>query len=530
MPGVVYPVGNEAFLSPNVVTPQQYNVFAGRTLNATVDTAALQWAIAQAVSLGNGVVDLGAGTYLCSAPIGTLITSPIAIIGAGQAQTWLIIDPSLSGDLLSFSNCWYGADVTNASGGGSDAGSTGSSVGWPGRTSRKSGVVLRNFSVVGDRTTSATQNGIMFYDRNDAAMIENLDFHFIKGHALMLSGKASDRAANAAFLMRESAIKNVHVRWCGDRLTGRIPVTLNSQDKGAVSADDNCNYNRVENLKIVFPDGPGFMHTSFNVNTNRNHHGNIIDVICDFPQNVSSAEVNSGYSSITNGVLTVAPGATVTGTLAIGQYLSNEAVPNGTYISAILTGSGGVGTYQLANNTLDLSAFSAASGVVFGLRPAMHFIHIGGGHVAEHWTIEGNASNTLGSGCGLVEFNHNTLDVSTGKTRQCKLDVSIGSMDKGLVFTVINSLSVLYLERNSVTSITALSVTQKVSVNLGQELFDARLAIGGQRDKLTVHCDGVQVVSSLPPAEKYPGATFILDTGSAYEKYVSQDDAWSAVV
>jgi hypothetical protein len=514
---------------PNVFSPLEFDPTAGQTDFVNDDTAALQWAIAKAVAAPNGAVDLGAGSYRVTAALGTLITTPIAIYGDGPAQCWILMDQSLSGDLLSFSNCWYGADVTNAAGGGVDAGSTGTSVGWPGKSSRKSGVVLRGFSVVGNRGNSATQNGIMFYDRNDAAQISDLDFHFIKGHALMLSGKASNRAANAAFLMRESSVKNVHVRWCGDRLTGRIPVTLDSQDKGAVSNDDNCNYNRIENLKIIFADGPAFSQTSHNVNNNAAHHGNVIDLIVDFPQNVSSAEVNSTYSSISGGVLTVASGATVTRSLAVGQYLTNQAVPLGTYISAILTGSGGVGTYQLANNTIDVSALAATSGDLFVLRPSMHFIHIGGGHVAEHWTVEGNASNTLGSGCGLIDFNHNALDAETAKTRQCKLYISIGSMDKGMVFTVINSLSVNMMERTSVTSITALSVTQKVSVNIGQELFDARLAIGGQREKIVVHCDGEQIVTSLPPAEKYPGATFLLESGGTWQRYVSVADVWELV-
>jgi hypothetical protein len=160
----------------------------------------------------------------------------------------------------------------------------------------------------------------------------------------------------------------------------------------------------------------------------------------------------------------------------------------------------------------------------------MHFVHLGGGHVGEHWTIDGNGSNTLDSGCGLIEFNHNILDAETAKTQRSTLHASIGQMDIGLVFTVINSLSVTLTERAAITSIRALSVTSKVSVNVGQELSSARLAIGGERDKLTVHCDGEQVVTSLPPAAKYPGATYILDTGTAYERYVSQADTWEPVV
>lgn len=521
-------IARDLFTPPNCFCPQQFKSTAGETAFVEDDSAAVKWAIDQAIAV-SGSVDLGAGKYRITEPIGTLITSPIAIFGAGPAQCWLMIDPAMEGDLLSFSNCWYGTDVTTDTGGGAGVGSTGTAVTWPAFSSRKSGIVLRGFSVVGDRRTVETQNGIIFYNRNDAVEIESLDFHFIKGHALVLSGKASNRAANAAFLMRESSIRNVHVRWCGDRLTGRIPVLLDSQDKGAASSDDNCNYNRIENMKIIYADGPAFSQTSHNVNNNANHHGNVINLIVDGPQNVSSAEVNNTYSSISGGVLTVASGATVTGSLAVGQYLTNQAVPLGTYISAILTGSGGVGTYQLANNTIDVSALAVVAGSLLVLRPAMHFIHIGGGHVADHWTIEGNASNTLGSGCGLVDFNHNTLDAETAKTGQCKLDISIGSMDKGVVFTVINSLSVTMLERASVTSITALVVTQKVSVNVGQELSSARLAIGGQREKIVVHCDGEQIVTSLPPAEKYPGATFLLESGGTWQRHVSVADVWELV-
>jgi hypothetical protein len=62
----------------------------------------------------------------------------------------------------------------------------------------------------------------------------------------------------------------------------------------------------------------------------------------------NSNTANSTASSLaTTGVLTV--GATLTGTLVVGQVVTGAGIPDGSYISAILTGGGGVGTVQLTN-------------------------------------------------------------------------------------------------------------------------------------------------------------------------------------
>lgn len=527
----VYPAGNEAFLAPNVITPQHHNVFAGRTQDAAIDTAALQWAITQAIAAGNGTVYLGSGDYLVNDSIGELITSPISIIGDGQAQCRIVMDVGMSGDLLSFSNCWYGADETNLEGGGTGVG-TGDVESWPSRTSRVSGVVLRGFSVVGSRATVQTQNGIVFYDRNDAVTMRDVDIHCIKGYGLVLSGIPSSPGTNAASVMRESHIENVHLRWCGDHTTARPAVVFNSTDKGALSFDDACNYCEIVNMKNMFSDGVGFQTNCFNLNSN-SHSNNRIRVILDTPQNVSGASVSGSVASITNGVLTLGAG-TFTGTFGLGQYINNASVPIGTYISSQLTGSaGGAGTYQLANRTLDVSTLTVASGGNMStLRSNIPCMQIGGGHASESWDVVLNASNTLGSGACGIEFNHNVDHASTAKTVSSTLEVTNGNMDTAIIFTIINSLAVRWKLRGAVTAMTSLSITGSVTVDL-LERAGTDPAIGGVVTNLHVRPGGQDVISAADfatmPASKFPNCVIWENNAGALTQKYSNGTAWSNV-
>ncbi len=84
---------------------------------------------------------------------------------------------------------------------------------------------------------------------------------------------------------------------------------------------------------------------------------------------VGSHLFGTGYESavvtgsVTDNVLTVT--AVTSGTLAVGNYLTGViAMPTGTRIAALLTGSGGVGTYLL--NVPDGTTFSIASTTITG--------------------------------------------------------------------------------------------------------------------------------------------------------------------
>jgi len=84
---------------------------------------------------------------------------------------------------------------------------------------------------------------------------------------------------------------------------------------------------------------------------------------------VGSHLFGTGYESavvtgsVTDNVLTVT--AVTSGTLAVGNYLTDGVLmPTGTRIAALLTGSGGVGTYLL--NVPDGTTFSIASTTITG--------------------------------------------------------------------------------------------------------------------------------------------------------------------
>ena len=63
--------------------------------------------------------------------------------------------------------------------------------------------------------------------------------------------------------------------------------------------------------------------------------------------------------NITTKINTMTVTAVTSGTLAVGQYLVGTGLPTGTRIAQLLTGSGGVGTYQI--NVPDASPLTAAS-------------------------------------------------------------------------------------------------------------------------------------------------------------------------
>lgn len=545
-------------VAANVFTPQMYKFDAGQTNGVGDDTAAISWAIAQAVAC-NGSVDLGYGVFRVTAPIGTLITAPISISGRGVSNTWIVLDKDLfSGDLISFSNTWFGSDTTKLYSGSNGVGSDITVIGWAGISSRKSGVELSNFSVIGDRTTSQTQNGVMFYDRNDAVRMAGVEVQTIKGIGLGLSGFPSNPASNAACLMRESVIQNCQTRWCGDTLTARPSVVFNCNSKTLAQAggsttnifDDTNNYNIIKGLKVIFPEGIGFQSNCHNLNVEygaNEMHDNVIDVLVDTmqytnaaPNSIPGALVNSGYTSITNGVLTIASGASVTkmdgtstGNIAVGTYMLNAQVPSGTYIESVLTGSGGIGTYQLRNKNVDLSTFTVSSGSIGSCRFSIPAVQFGGGHAAEKVDVVINSSNVLGSNSVGVEFNQNPLSAAAPKTKMSQMNLSVGKIDFGVLLTSINSMAIRWGLRNPTTPVTVLSITQSVTINLLGAIGGGEIAIAGTKTNLHVYPDGQRVVygtsiGSVMNAAKWPNCFMYLHNAGTLTRWVSDGTSWVA--
>ena len=510
----------------------------------TNDTTAMQNAVAMAVALGGGTVLLGANNYRVTAPIGTLLTTPIAIIGDGTKQSAIWADTTLSGDVLSFRNCWYGAESVVDTTGATVGGNPTLGVKWPTVGALKSAVHLEGFRVVGDRSTSNTQNGIIFYDSNDAVVMRDVEVQFIRGIGICLSGMASNLATNSATLLREAAVDHCQTRWCGDWATGRPSVmfTCNSRSsaQGGVSAgDDANNYNFINGLKIVFPEGVGLQCNCLNINTNQASN-NRVQVIVDSqrgppatPTTIPGGFIPSGYCSISAGVLTITAGASFTkndgsgtGSLSVGTYVFNANVPPGTYISAITSGPGsdGSGVYQLANRQYNVSGLTVAA--TGSCRFTTPMIEIGGGRNGEDWEITANSSGTLGSNGTGVVYTRNPLNASTPATAFSRLKASIGRMDQGFIFTVVQTLAVQLLIRAPTVPITVGTITSAVTIDVGGVVAGGQIAINGSMQALHVN-PGMQrvhadtAIGTFMDPNKWPNCAITLNNSGTLTRWVS---------
>jgi hypothetical protein len=511
------------------ITPQMYKANAGMTNGTEDDADALLACVAltQVDGATRIKIDLGSMPYRCSKPICTLAKKPFEMAGNGA---WLIYDAAATGDFMSFSNCWYGADTTLLSNGATNPSSSNSAaVTWPGQSSKRAGVSLKGFTVVGDRRSTQTQNGIIFYDRNDYATVEDVEVHFIKGIGICLSGIPSVAGTNKATVMRESYIRRVQARWCGDLITGRPAMMLNCNSQTSVSADDGVNYMKLIDVKVIFPNGVGFQNNCHNQNTNQASN-NQIQIQIDAPQGNTGASNTSGFSSITSGVLTISAGGTITGTFSVGQFITNASVPLGTYIISLGTSTGGVGTLNLANRTEDISALTVSSGTLGTLRTNVPCMQHGGGHNGGVYDITINASNLVGNGVVGIEFNQNVLNGSTAKPALGVWDLSIGSIDVGLELITLSSAAVRWKMRNATTSVRVGNITKQVTIDLLVDDPAVNFTVTGAVTNITV-TPGMQAViygAALPSSAKYPNAFMVLNNGGTITRSVSIAGAWVA--
>jgi hypothetical protein len=199
------------------------------------DTAALNAAIAVCnARLPHGSIYAPRGLYKISAPPTRLLHNT-SIRGAGPSATYFVLTTAFTGDMFQWSEGWMGSDYNNFV-----------TITFP----QETGPSARNFSIVGNRGAAGQQNGLMFYDRNDLCLIENVDCFYLPGYAL---GIGFLRDSTQAY-MRESRVTNFRAWQCG-RIAGPIPAM---EINGAGGAG-NSNEIRFVGVDIYANYGPGLM-------------------------------------------------------------------------------------------------------------------------------------------------------------------------------------------------------------------------------------------------------------------------------
>ena len=109
---------------------------------------------------------------------------------------------------------------------------------------------------------------------------------------------------------------------------------------------------------------------------------------------VTSVSTTASAASITSTSFVVDVSAVATGVLAVGQELTGAGVTAGTFITALGTGSGGIGTYVTTQQQ------SVASESLTAILPTVTYDTISGGFVVISATT--GTSSTIGFGSGTI--------------------------------------------------------------------------------------------------------------------------------
>lgn len=226
--------------APPSLAPVQVDMAAfGPVCNGTADDSP---ALIQAILTSNllftqgklAVIKLPAGVCRVVVPLPMFI-GPGAIEGEGPMKSIVLLDPAYSGDLFSWSEAWAknnfpfnGATVTLAG--------------------VSNGPMVRNLTIIGNRSSANQQNAFAFYDRNDQVLMQNVDVWFLPGRALYAGAM---KAQTQAFI-RESRFQNLRFFNCG--LAGVPVVEFTSQGNGVGSNEID-----MQAVGVYAPYGPGFV-------------------------------------------------------------------------------------------------------------------------------------------------------------------------------------------------------------------------------------------------------------------------------
>ena len=216
---------------------------SGSFVYGSDDSAAFVAAINQtatnfAAGLPNTFVYVPPGNYLIDANALPLMGSGQGVVGAGSGKTNFIIGSSYSGDLFSWSQAWTGNGTAVIP----FAGNVGQVTG------NYSGPKAIGFSVYGNRSSSAQQNAIMFYDGDDYVVVDDVNVSYLNGRCM---GSGFTKNQTTAFI-RESH-KFGKLRCWNDGSASAPVVEFNSA--GTIGSNELD----IDEIDIYAPYGTGFL-------------------------------------------------------------------------------------------------------------------------------------------------------------------------------------------------------------------------------------------------------------------------------
>jgi hypothetical protein len=173
-----------------------------------------------------------------------------------------------------------------------------------------------------------------------------------------------------------------------------------------------------------------------------------------FPNGTSTA------SSISGTTLTI--GGTITGTFAVGQYISASGITAGTYITALGTGTGGAGTYTVNNSqTIASTTIISSYGVTLSSSTIYKF-------QAEFnlYKATGTTSHTVSmlfGGSATINSIYYTVAIATGTATQSNF------IDTAVAQAVCNQATATVINSNSSTALISRYYVMSgiVSINSG---------------------------------------------------------------
>lgn len=219
---------------------------SGGFVYGTDDSQALKAAIEAAGALfaqsQPSYVFLPAGNYLIDAVETPVmrggVGGPVGIVGEGSSKSNLIVGANYAGDVFAWSEAWIGDNLP--------LNGTGSYV-----TRWNAGARAVGFSIVGNRTAAAKQNALVFYDRTDELVLDDVDVQTLNGRCLYFGALKNSTEG----YLRESRISRLRCFGVGSAALPNIEFITSG-------SGDQSNTNIISQVDIYAPYSTGFwIHT-----------------------------------------------------------------------------------------------------------------------------------------------------------------------------------------------------------------------------------------------------------------------------